>query len=328
MKRLKHAGLSLVELLIGIALASVIIAGIVQVFLANRQAFTLTESLVRVQENGRFAIDFIGAAARDAGNYGCVPEYLASSDNIKTATGDDELKEPSHFRAVNKAEDGVAPSAGIDAPDELGLFTVTAESAQIDNTVASAAGELALSNTSGTEFDEDDWLLVSNCEVGDFIIAGAATTNTTIDISDANTNEFRLSQYQRLNQVSTVHKVRRYQFSVNTDDDTLQVLIDDDAVPQDLIDGIANIQFEYGVDTDGNFEPDFFDKYNDVPTSERGNIIAIKIYVLAVSNLETTDNVVTAPQTLDFAEWDDVVMTDNRLYKTFESTVLLRNRVN
>ena len=80
---MNQRGLSLIELLIGIALSVIVIAGTFQVFNSNRQAFTLTESLIRVQENGRFALNFISEAIRQSGSYGCVPVSSALQQNIR-----------------------------------------------------------------------------------------------------------------------------------------------------------------------------------------------------------------------------------------------------
>lgn len=340
MNKLRQKGLSLVELIIGIALASVIIAGVIQVFLANRQAFTMTESLVRIQENGRFALDFIGAAVRDAGNYGCVPEYSSQTGNIQAKTGDAALNGPEDFGAVVAAitSDGAAPAMGVvefDAPDTLGLLTVTSNSSIIDNTVALGAGLIALEANPNASFNDDDWLFVSNCLVGDFIIADTNTTNNQIDITAALGEGFRQTQFTQLNQVSTVSEVNRLQFTVDTVNNALTVL-ENDSDPgnaQQLVDGIENIQFTYGVDTDGNFVPDYFDNIGEiVAAGDEEDIIAVKIFVLAVSNLEASNDVVTEEQTITLNDPSQtnqtVVMPDRQLRKVFESTVTLRNRMN
>ncbi len=68
-KTLKRAqlGLSIVELLIALALGLLLMTGIIQVFIASRQTYATNEAMGRLQENGRFALDFIARNARNAG---------------------------------------------------------------------------------------------------------------------------------------------------------------------------------------------------------------------------------------------------------------------
>ena len=67
-------GFSLIELLLALALGVVVVAGIVQLFVGNSQTYTLLTGQSRLQENGRFALDFIERSVRSAGFMGCAPE--------------------------------------------------------------------------------------------------------------------------------------------------------------------------------------------------------------------------------------------------------------
>ena len=66
------AGLSLIELMIALLIGIMLVLGMVQVFAASRAAYSLSEGLGRVQENGRFALDFLQRDIRMAGHFGCV----------------------------------------------------------------------------------------------------------------------------------------------------------------------------------------------------------------------------------------------------------------
>lgn len=65
-------GVSLIELMIAMAIGVVLLLGLVQVFAAARTAYQLSEGLARVQENGRFAVDYLQRDIRMAGHMGCV----------------------------------------------------------------------------------------------------------------------------------------------------------------------------------------------------------------------------------------------------------------
>ena len=67
----KQFGLSLVELMISITLGLVLMAGVLQMFVSSKTVFSTQQSLSRIQETGRLAIEFIGKDIRMAGFYGC-----------------------------------------------------------------------------------------------------------------------------------------------------------------------------------------------------------------------------------------------------------------
>ncbi|MDE1460534.1 PilW family protein [Spartinivicinus poritis] len=63
----KQQGMSLIELMIALVLGLLLIAGILQLFLGVTQTFRQNETLSRIQENGRFSLDFIAQDIRSAG---------------------------------------------------------------------------------------------------------------------------------------------------------------------------------------------------------------------------------------------------------------------
>lgn len=71
--RRRHArGLTLVELMVAVVIASFLIFGLLQVFTASKASYQTAEGLARVQENARFALDFLQRDIRMAGHFGCV----------------------------------------------------------------------------------------------------------------------------------------------------------------------------------------------------------------------------------------------------------------
>jgi len=64
-------GLTLVELMVALVMGMVLLAGVATVFVANKQSYRLQDSLARLQENGRFAIEFLERDIRMAGYTGC-----------------------------------------------------------------------------------------------------------------------------------------------------------------------------------------------------------------------------------------------------------------
>ncbi|MEE4662019.1 MAG: PilW family protein [Halieaceae bacterium] len=67
----RQRGMSLIELMVAMGLGLFLIAGVVNVFLANKSSTQLETSLARLQENGRIALDLLVADIRDANYIGC-----------------------------------------------------------------------------------------------------------------------------------------------------------------------------------------------------------------------------------------------------------------
>lgn len=63
----QQRGLSLIELLIALLIGLILLLGISQVFLTSRQTFATNNAMSKLQENGRFALEFIARSARQAG---------------------------------------------------------------------------------------------------------------------------------------------------------------------------------------------------------------------------------------------------------------------
>ena len=64
-----HAASRLIELMLALALGIVVTAGIVTLFVGNNQTYTLLNGQSRMQENARFALDFIKEQSRSSGFY-------------------------------------------------------------------------------------------------------------------------------------------------------------------------------------------------------------------------------------------------------------------
>ena len=66
-----QAGLTLVELMVALVLGLVLILGVLNIFVSNRETFRVTENLTRIQENARAGFDFMARDVREAGQNPC-----------------------------------------------------------------------------------------------------------------------------------------------------------------------------------------------------------------------------------------------------------------
>jgi len=73
----RQHGITLVELMVALAIGSFLMIGAIQIYSQSRQAFTINESIARVQETAQFALDTIEADLRMASNWGRTSRALS-----------------------------------------------------------------------------------------------------------------------------------------------------------------------------------------------------------------------------------------------------------
>lgn len=93
----KIRGMSLIELMIAMLIGVLLLLGLIQIFSASRLAYRTTEGLARVQENGRFAMDFLQRDLRMAGHFGCVNDQARK---LMQESGGNPDTLVSHFGSV------------------------------------------------------------------------------------------------------------------------------------------------------------------------------------------------------------------------------------
>ncbi len=63
----RQHGMTLIEIMVALVISLFLLAGLLQMFIATRQSSRIQENLSRVQENGRFGIEYINRVVRQAG---------------------------------------------------------------------------------------------------------------------------------------------------------------------------------------------------------------------------------------------------------------------
>lgn len=117
----QQAGLSLVELMVGLALGLILMVGVLQVFLTSRQTYANSEAMARLQDNGRFALDMIAGTARLAG-YTDPKARIEGAVRVNRIAGSDCVNQPG-FKLPNDgacSKDNINVGNGIPT-DSIGI---------------------------------------------------------------------------------------------------------------------------------------------------------------------------------------------------------------
>jgi len=67
----KQRGFSLIEIMIALTIALVLMAGVMGIMSSSKRTYSIQQDLARLQENARFAMEFITSDLRMAGYFGC-----------------------------------------------------------------------------------------------------------------------------------------------------------------------------------------------------------------------------------------------------------------
>lgn len=166
------AGITLIELMVALAIGSLLMLGLVQVFAASRAAYVTAEGMGRVQENARFAIDYLQRDIRMAGHFGCV------NDQAHWVKGAGDLE--SHFGVVdaNDARNFDFSIKGYEATNTAPGNTVTIGAPTANWSPALPGAIAALNPLPGSDIIVLRYLLNEGVPVNSLAVSGSNTELT------------------------------------------------------------------------------------------------------------------------------------------------------
>jgi type IV pilus assembly protein PilW len=279
----KQAGMTLVELMVAVVLGLFLTWGAMQAFLSGKQAYSMQQSLSRIQENVRLAEEFIGFDIRSSGDYGCgsgdqfitvegVADDVATCAANSTAStpGINALNTPGNIRynfnyavygydsteAVAITALGLSPAA-LAGTDVLVVRPVVDVGGLTSATSPGSITSLAVNPTTGLA--ANDFIAVSDCAHARIyqISAVTATSVTLGGTTPGNRCTNEGAQYFELGasvrKLDTVFyyvanngsaRPALYRYSVSA-----SLAAGAGYAAAELLEGVDNIQLQFGVDT-------------------------------------------------------------------------------
>jgi type IV pilus assembly protein PilW len=329
MKRLHtQTGISLVEVLVALVISLFLLAGIVQVYSGNKATFTFTNSLAEVQENGRFALDYMSQDLRLANEWGCVPFDPSNTDNIADTLPGSFVGYDSDIHDFLGEEAIQGTNNDVNGSDTLTIRGGKPGQANVESPFFDAAtGKLTINDTNN--FGAGDLVLVTRCGTNDLLIDAEAdflrVTGTSVVSATKTQLLFAGNKSQRFENDASIIKLQTVTYSIGNSalNANVPVLIRTEfGVAQELVEGVQQMEILYGIDDDNDQFPNQYVTANlVVPDFE--DVVSIRVMLLLQSN----DAFVTeAPQPYTF---NSVPTTpaDRRLRQVFTTTIALRNRI-
>jgi len=313
------AGFGLVELMVALVIGMILMAGISSVFVSNKKTYTQNDSLARLQENGRVAMQLLSRDIRSSGYYGC--NY--DKDNITsllTAATSFSWDVANRVEAIefggtvagtawspsNTVVDTVQVPA-LPNTDAIAIRFVDISSAAPVTVVMKQDTEVISVDPTTTGIQKNDILLLADCSTSDIFQVTAYNEGATADTVEHDTTGGFNSTSALTKAYSTnakLYKLQTIVYYIGTGTNGEPALF---RGSQEIVEGIQNLQILYGKDEQKKtrvYEPKQADRYlnatlvNNGQTNFAGmvpeweDVVSVRVAVLArsLANLQTSAN--------------------------------------
>jgi type IV pilus assembly protein PilW len=351
-------GFSLVELMISLTIGMILILAIGYIYVGGSRVFRQLEATSRLQESARYVMERIGHDLRMTGFAGCAYTTTANVLNNSNDWQNDLFGMP----LMGYAEGNPAIPAQIagqmlrgdvliallaDNSKEYIIASHNPASAQFQLTanhdikqgqilVATDCSHAAVfqmtnvnnNNTIKTVNHNTGTGSPGNCTKGFGLPVNCASTNGTAYTFSPGSRLYRLSAsaYYIQNNTSGEPALYRQKLGLSSPDAALTA--------EEVVEGVENMKITYGVDTDAT--PDgavnsyvSADQVSTVTPGASDSEHWSRVLSVNISLLMTTRNdeqIASEPQTYTF-NGTSAVASDKRLYKVFNTTIAIRNRL-
>ncbi len=324
-------GFSLVELMIATTIGLLLMVGVTQIFLTNKQTYRVQEELSRLQENGRFAALILKRETRMAGFSGCASAAIATPNIIADVNGDNTVDQ-----VASLATDGIDGYEYADLPvafsdtetittadvlagtDVLIIKKAVDSGVKLDGNMDADNAQIQLNAaTAAGLFQADDVLIISDCTSTDIFVANNVS-NGTKKITIAHPNSVNISNKlsQTYNDDARVMKMEVMAYYVGPNDQGEPALFrkrfeGSSVETEELIDGVEDLEVLYGEDTDGDRTAN---RYLSAGAVNTANVVSVRLTLVART---LSDNVAA----------DTGPSGDRRIRRTYTTTVAIRNKL-
>jgi type IV pilus assembly protein PilW len=293
--RIDHArGVTLIELMVALLIATVMIAGAVTVYSSSRSTYRTTEIAARLQETGRYALNMIEPDVRLAGFWG----MMNGPDRVSNTVADASITSNCAAGWIGDASKAIA---GIDAGAWTGLSgcPATNQGANTDVLIIKRAdSKIAPVNAARVQ--------IQSTRISATVFKGSAIPSGYA-ASSSETRDMVAKIYYISNSGTQFSLYRR-------------TLAGSTMVNEEVIPGIQDLQVQFGVDTNNDGAADRYVNAGDVGTSR---VASVKLWLLVVS--EDAEIGYVDSTAYSYANVSYAAFNDNRRRILMTKTIQIRN---
>ncbi|MDG2272432.1 MAG: PilW family protein [Halioglobus sp.] len=318
-------GLSLVELLVSMFLGVILSGVLINTYLDAKQNAFYDEQMARMQESGRYAMRLLSRELAMVGFYGGIPSVAGV---VPVSVGMDCSDRNWALDAENSL-DLVNDYPGNSVPVSQAATALTCLDSKAIQTntdllmIKRTAGEASLYRGVIA-----DGLTTSAAEVWYFRLAsGGAAAWEKLRPMDLFDPARALPSVSYWKAISRVYFIRRYSERDAHGDTTptlcMETLAGDGMTSRCLVEGVEDLQFEFGIDTDADGVPN---QYKSDPTgAEMKHAVMAKIHIM----LRSVGMIPGYQDKEDYSLGQKRLppRRDSHLRRVMSSSILLRNQI-
>lgn len=326
-RNINERGMTLIEILVAMLIGAALLAGVISIFVNSKQTYRTQEAMSRLQENARFAMDFLARDIRVADFWGCMRNDSAAPNNV--INGLDIYGAGGLLGGQGLVNAG--GNSGLDVADTITIRGLSSQGKFLSAAPGTVSANLTVT---GHDYKVGEYLFVTDCNNGDIFQASAVAANTISHAASGTPGNSSADFSKVYNTDALVHKIETITYSIAAGASGLSSLFrSKNGTNEEIIEGVENMQVLYGIDTDDpnpDGIPNYYVPYDLIPANipvGGGNppgtdrIVSIRISFLLLS----IDNNI-APKNVSVAYNGGTSTADRRLRKVVTSTINLRNR--
>lgn len=317
-------GLSLVELLVSLLLGLLLSAGMVSAYLGAKRNSFYEEQAARMQENGRYAMRLLSRELAMAGFFAGVPSMAAvapgavgtdcAADNWVLDAGEPLELVNDHVGHAHPVSLHATAFSCLDGPAIMPDTDLLA----IKRTAAEPSLQAGVPAAALTPATSLGWYLRTKSGRPD-----AWQKLRPIDLRDPRIAQPENSYWEA---VTRIFYIRPYSESGSEAEDLptlcMETLAGDGMTSRCLVEGVENMQLEFGIDSDNDGVPN---QYLSAPgAGDMRRVVAVKIHLLLRSIVALTGH--SDDKVYRLGQKELPATSDAFLRRVFSTTVLLRNR--
>ena len=355
-------GLTLIELMISITIGLVVVGAMTYLYVGSKGAYRGNESLARIQEAGRFALDSIARDIRGAGALGCASAgSLAGQTRVNViapaGTGINPaqlmidasgqpipivgFKPGSYLNTTGPplpitAPTGWTPPPGTGVPtywggDILQLQIGTGVAVRMSGAPDTGAGNITIADNSVAAFKANDYAMLGDCSSATVFQVNSVAAGPPVLLSYKTSsgaipalNAAGLPGFSIMTfpTVQHVDQVTYYVGQTPAGRSALYRYSMSRNATEEIAENVEDMDVQYGVSNTGAIGDGSFKHADAMTAADWPNVIGVRVSLIAVG-----DQLGAAPsnQALSF---HDTTWTapDTRLRQVFTATAAMRDR--
>ena len=333
-------GFSLVELMVAMALSLILLAGVLAIFASSRTTYETTDRLSRLQENGRFALDMIVRDLRGAGFNGCTKRAAFSSSlNPSVSVLWDFSRPVDGFDAQGGGWAPEFPEGAAAEAEPVGDALVIRgprgefEPIRLLASMGTGADPVEIADTSPPLIKANDVVQVSDCRSrhvfqvtanSSGVLAHDVSAATAIAPGNARADMDGVA-FLEDGELVPMRSVVYFLREGSTPDagTSLWRGVSGATAPEELVEGVERMQFQYGEDTNGDTVISVNEYRNADEVEDWNGVLSVRIALLVRSLSAYGTDVDDGTYVMLEETVEDP--GDRHLRQVFSTTVNIRN---